>query len=87
VHDDGSGVEVTFERAKPRRFDVIVGADGLHSRVRWVTFGPEEQFTSHLGMYIATTDLDRPAADPHSVLMHNSPGDARSDYSTLRTPM
>jgi 2-polyprenyl-6-methoxyphenol hydroxylase-like FAD-dependent oxidoreductase len=82
VHDDGSGVDVTFERAKPRRFDLIVGADGLHSRVRRLVFGPEEQYTTHLGMYIATTDLGRPAADPHSVLMHNSPGRAVAIHPT-----
>jgi 2-polyprenyl-6-methoxyphenol hydroxylase-like FAD-dependent oxidoreductase len=50
--------------------------------VRRLTFGPEEQFTTHLGMYIATTDLDRPAADPHSVLMHNSPGRAVAIHPT-----
>ena len=38
-----------------------------------MTFGAEEQSATHLGMYIATTDLDRPAADLRSVLMHNAP--------------
>ena len=33
--------EVTFEHAPARRFDVIVGADGLHSNVRQLTFGEE----------------------------------------------
>ena len=33
-------------------------------------------------MYIATTDLGRPAADPHSVLMHNSPGRAVAIHPT-----
>jgi 2-polyprenyl-6-methoxyphenol hydroxylase-like FAD-dependent oxidoreductase len=82
VNDDGSGVEVTFERAKPGRFDVVVGADGLHSRVRRLTFGPEEQFMTHLGMYIATTELHRPAADLHSVFMHNAPGRAVAIHPT-----
>ena len=76
VHEDPAGVDVTFEPAKSRRFDVIVGADGLHSRVRRILFGPEEQYRTHLGMYIATTDLGRPAADLHSVLIHNAPGRA-----------
>ncbi|MFI6097950.1 FAD-dependent monooxygenase [Lentzea sp. NPDC051213] len=47
------GTRVTFERNAPRDFDVIVGADGLHSNVRRLVFGPEEQFISHLGMYLA----------------------------------
>jgi 2-polyprenyl-6-methoxyphenol hydroxylase-like FAD-dependent oxidoreductase len=47
------GTRVTFEKAAPRDFDVIVGADGLHSNVRRLVFGPEEQFISHLGMNLA----------------------------------
>jgi 2-polyprenyl-6-methoxyphenol hydroxylase-like FAD-dependent oxidoreductase len=47
------GTRVTFEKAAPRDFDVIVGADGLHSNVRRLVFGPEERFISHLGMYLA----------------------------------
>lgn len=51
---DASGVEITFEHAAPRRFELVVGADGLHSRVRRLTFGPEEQFLYQLGnAYVA----------------------------------
>jgi 2-polyprenyl-6-methoxyphenol hydroxylase-like FAD-dependent oxidoreductase len=82
VHDDGSGIEVTFDRGDRRRFDLVVGADGLHSRVRRLVFGPEERFTTHLGMYIATTDLHRPAADLRTVFMHNSPGRAVAIHPT-----
>jgi 2-polyprenyl-6-methoxyphenol hydroxylase-like FAD-dependent oxidoreductase len=76
LRDDGHGIDVTFERAAPRRFDLVVGADGLHSRVRRLTFGPESQFITHLGMYIATTTLEETTADPYTVLMHNGPGRA-----------
>lgn len=76
LDDDGRGVDVTFERAAARRFDLVVGADGLHSRVRRLTFGPEQQFTTHLGLYIATTTLHRPTADRHTVFLHNAPGRA-----------
>ncbi|MFH7599874.1 FAD-dependent monooxygenase [Streptomyces racemochromogenes] len=63
--EDADGVHVTFERGAPRRFDLVVGADGLHSRTRSLVFGPEEHFVKHLGVYCAifTTDnhlgLDR----------------------------
>lgn len=76
LHDNGHGVEVSFERAAPRRFDLVVGADGLHSRVRQLTFGPEREFITHLGMYIATTTVGTTSADRHTVLMHNTPGRA-----------
>ncbi|MGZ3148212.1 FAD-dependent monooxygenase [Lentzea chajnantorensis] len=47
------GTRVTFERAAPRDFDVVVGADGLHSNVRRLVFGPEAQFVRHLGTNLA----------------------------------
>ncbi|RAX43991.1 monooxygenase [Arthrobacter sp. AQ5-06] len=71
---DDDGVDVTFKRAAPRRFDLVVGADGLHSTVRALAFGPENGFVRHLGLYIATLSLGRPAADPATVLMYNQPG-------------
>ncbi|GLY67151.1 FAD-dependent monooxygenase [Amycolatopsis taiwanensis] len=56
--EDADGVAVTFERSAPRRFDLVIGADGLHSNTRRLTFGPEENFVKHLGVYCAifTTD-------------------------------
>ncbi|MER6951738.1 FAD-dependent monooxygenase [Nonomuraea sp. NPDC000554] len=62
---DDHGVQVTFESGARRGFDYVVGADGLHSNVRKLTFGDEPPFVHHLGMYVAiyTTDnflgLDR----------------------------
>jgi len=51
--EDGHGVAVTFERSLPRRFDLVIGADGLHSVVRALAFGPEERFLRSLGHHIA----------------------------------
>lgn len=45
------GVEVTFEHAVPRTFDLVIGADGIHSRVRRLAFGPEREFVKYLGHY------------------------------------
>ncbi len=50
--DGGRGVHVTFERSAPRTFDLVVGADGLHSTVRRLAFGPESRFISHLDNYL-----------------------------------
>ncbi len=47
------GVAVTFQHNKPRRFDLVFGADGLHSRVRSIAFGTETSYLKHLGVYIA----------------------------------
>ncbi|GAB3990453.1 FAD-dependent monooxygenase [Actinoallomurus acanthiterrae] len=53
ITEDAHGAHVTFERGAPRRFDLVIGADGLHSNTRRLTFGPEEQFVKHLGVYCA----------------------------------
>lgn len=54
ISDDG---EVTFEQSAPRRFDLVIGADGLHSTVRRLTFGPEAGFTHWLGAYLAVATV------------------------------
>ncbi|MFC7624469.1 FAD-dependent monooxygenase [Microlunatus sp. GCM10028923] len=51
--DGADGVAVEFARAAPRRFDLVVGADGLYSGVRRLAFGPPEQWLHHLGAYLA----------------------------------
>ncbi|WP_227980115.1 FAD-dependent monooxygenase [Nocardia spumae] len=49
--------EVRFEHAAPRRFDLIVGADGLHSTVRRLVFGDESRFSVFAGAYLAVLSL------------------------------
>jgi 2-polyprenyl-6-methoxyphenol hydroxylase-like FAD-dependent oxidoreductase len=74
LHQDEHGVDVTFDRAAPRRFDLVVGADGLHSVVRRLVFGPEQNFVRPTGMYVATTPLGEPADNPEDILLYNAPG-------------
>jgi 2-polyprenyl-6-methoxyphenol hydroxylase-like FAD-dependent oxidoreductase len=49
---------VTFEKAPKREFDLLVGADGLHSRVRELVFGPQIQFEKYLGFQAAAFDVE-----------------------------
>lgn len=53
LDDDGTSVAVTLDRGDVRRFDLVIGADGLHSNVRGLVFGPEEQFIERLGTHAA----------------------------------
>ncbi|MFE6712878.1 FAD-dependent monooxygenase [Streptomyces sp. NPDC057695] len=53
LDEDADGVTVTFDSGAVRRFDLVVGADGLHSNTRRLTFGPEERYKRHLGAYIS----------------------------------
>jgi 2-polyprenyl-6-methoxyphenol hydroxylase-like FAD-dependent oxidoreductase len=75
---DGGGVDVAFDRAGPRRFDLVVGADGLHSLTRRLVFGPESDFIRHRGVYVATVALGRPLETADEVLMYTTPGRAVS---------
>lgn len=46
------GVEVTFRNGDAHTFDLVIGADGLHSNVRRQIFGDESQYLRDLGMYL-----------------------------------
>src|SRR5262249_11777066 len=49
LREQSDGVEVQFRNAKKRRFDLVIGADGLHSNVRRLIFGPQDHFERQLG--------------------------------------
>lgn len=49
----GNNIEVCFEQGGCRNFDLVFGADGTHSVVRQLVFGPEENFKKFFGVYFA----------------------------------
>jgi 2-polyprenyl-6-methoxyphenol hydroxylase-like FAD-dependent oxidoreductase len=53
IEDTGRDVRVRFVRTSPRTFDVVIGADGLHSEVRRLVFGEEDRFERFLGLKVA----------------------------------
>jgi 2-polyprenyl-6-methoxyphenol hydroxylase-like FAD-dependent oxidoreductase len=53
IQETDSGVNVLFERGGRRSFDLVVGADGLHSKVRSLAFGEEANFVRYLGYYVS----------------------------------
>jgi 2-polyprenyl-6-methoxyphenol hydroxylase-like FAD-dependent oxidoreductase len=53
MQESDAGVEVLFEQGGRRRFDLVVGADGLHSKVRSLAFGEEAAFVRYLGCYVS----------------------------------
>jgi 2-polyprenyl-6-methoxyphenol hydroxylase-like FAD-dependent oxidoreductase len=75
LDDDGDRVRVTFEKGRPRDFDLVIGADGLHSRVRRLVFGPDEQYERYLGMVVGAFQVDEyPFRDELIALMHAEVG-------------
>jgi 2-polyprenyl-6-methoxyphenol hydroxylase-like FAD-dependent oxidoreductase len=71
VSQDADGVDVTFASGDRRSFELVVGADGLHSSLRSMVFGPREKFIRHLGLVLAFFSvpnefgLDRWAVEYH----------------------
>ncbi|MEU7874590.1 FAD-dependent monooxygenase [Dactylosporangium sp. NPDC049140] len=72
LHEDPDGVTVAFERAPAERFDLVIGADGLHSRVRALAFGPEEQYVRHLGLHCAIFPVPGELGPPNSALAYRT---------------
>ena len=65
VDQDAEGVTVSLSDGRRERVDLLLGADGLHSTVRELVFGPEEEFRLDFGHSVATYLLERaPAAVP-----------------------
>src|SRR5258705_4947406 len=74
LDQDADGVTAEFTAGPARRFDIVIGADGAHSGVRALAFGPEADYVKHLGIYVATLPLDGETGT--DLVMYNTPGRA-----------
>jgi 2-polyprenyl-6-methoxyphenol hydroxylase-like FAD-dependent oxidoreductase len=74
LHQRDDGVRVVFASGVVRTFDLVVGADGVHSGVRRLAFGPEEEYVRPLGAYTAYYTVPDPGDLDHWFLMYNAPG-------------
>ncbi|MFG1791762.1 FAD-dependent monooxygenase [Nocardia sp. NPDC049149] len=74
------GVYVEFEHGQARTFDLVFGADGIHSRVRKLTFGPETDLVKFLGYYYCVAGAspwNTETTGPHERVIaygHSAPG-------------
>lgn len=70
VREHGNGLDLTFEDGRSERFDLLVGADGLHSNVRNKVFGGDEAYRRPMGLRIAALTLRgyRPRDEDHYVM-------------------
>jgi 2-polyprenyl-6-methoxyphenol hydroxylase-like FAD-dependent oxidoreductase len=74
LEQDAGGVDVTFRSGRTERFDLVVGADGVHSGVRAIAFGPEKEFVNYLGAYGAYFTVPDPGDTENYFSMYNAPG-------------
>jgi 2-polyprenyl-6-methoxyphenol hydroxylase-like FAD-dependent oxidoreductase len=82
LEEDAGGVEVAFERSPARRFDLVVGADGLHSRVRSLAFGADGRYERFLGYYTAAFSAGGyPHRDEGAYVSYATPGRQVARYA------
>ncbi|MEU1286623.1 FAD-dependent monooxygenase [Kitasatospora sp. NPDC005856] len=77
LEDTGTGVLARFRGGAQEEFDLVVGADGAHSQVRALRFGPEEDHRKPLGLAHAWFTLTEQPGTPTLdgwFLIHNAPG-------------
>ena len=75
LQEHADSVQVQFNTGDERRFDLVIGADGLHSNVRRLVFGPEDRFEKQLGYLVAAFEVRgyRPR-DEDVYVIYSEPG-------------
>jgi 2-polyprenyl-6-methoxyphenol hydroxylase-like FAD-dependent oxidoreductase len=58
LDDDGQRVSVSFSDGSTGSYDLVIGADGLHSGTRRLVFGPEDQYVTQLGQCFVFFDVE-----------------------------
>jgi 2-polyprenyl-6-methoxyphenol hydroxylase-like FAD-dependent oxidoreductase len=82
IVEEDNCVRVGFDHAAPRDADLVIGADGLHSRVRQLVFEPEAGFEVSLGLHVAAFEAE--GYQPREELVyvsHGLPGRQVSRFS------
>jgi 2-polyprenyl-6-methoxyphenol hydroxylase-like FAD-dependent oxidoreductase len=82
IEQHTDAVTVTFHSGNKRSFDLVVGADGLHSNVRSLVFGNEAQFEKYYGYYTSSYTIEDGVFDNNIYQMYNVPGKQAAVYLT-----
>lgn len=81
LHDDGAGVDVRFRSGAKQRFDIVIGADGMHSNTRALVFGPEAPFNRYLGFCFNLFSLPNDLGLSHEAVVYAEPGRLAGVYA------
>ncbi|MGW1463234.1 FAD-dependent monooxygenase [Streptomyces sp. NPDC002308] len=79
------GVDVVFRGGARRTFDLVVGADGIHSHTRGLVMGPEERYHRSLGQSFAGFTLPNDFGLSHEGVIRNTPGKGAVLYAVEET--
>ncbi|PRY59856.1 FAD-dependent monooxygenase [Glycomyces artemisiae] len=75
------GVDAVFRSGAQRSFDLVIGADGMHSRTRGLVFGPEERYARYLGYCFSIFTMPNTLGLSHEAILWNTPGRAAALYA------
>lgn len=85
LDQSGRGADVTFRSGLRRTYDLVIGADGMHSRTRESLFGPEKRFHRYLGYRFALFTMPNVFGLSREVVLWNAPGRAAALYAVGTT--
>ncbi|WP_194299925.1 FAD-dependent monooxygenase [Acetobacter conturbans] len=86
LHDDGEGVDIGFASGRQERYDIVIGADGLHSHTRRLVFGPEEPFNHSLGFCFNLFSMPNDRGLSHCGIVHAEPGRTAAIWAVQDSP-
>ncbi|MFD0328640.1 FAD-dependent monooxygenase [Streptacidiphilus monticola] len=72
--EHADGVTATFESGESQEFDLVVGADGMHSMTRRLVFGEEREFRRDSGYFVSTFSAPNDLGLRDSGVLWNVPG-------------
>ncbi|MET7283936.1 FAD-dependent monooxygenase [Kribbella sp. NPDC005582] len=86
LHETAGGVDVTFESGLEETYDLVIGADGMHSVVRRLAWPAERVTERHLGYYVAGWEVPNTIGAVEDSLLYNVPGRMASVSADRRDP-
>ncbi|WP_329062140.1 FAD-dependent monooxygenase [Streptomyces sp. NBC_01429] len=81
LHEHAAGVDITFRSGSRRTFDLVVGADGIHSHTRGLAFGPEATYHRYLGHCFMGFTMPNDLGLSHEAVLWNAPGKSATRYA------
>ena len=87
ISQDQESVQVTLTDGETQPYDLLIGADGLHSNVRSLVFGNEEQFERYLGYYTSSFTIDNYLGADRIWRSYNTPGKQIGIYSVAENKL
>ncbi|WP_428327695.1 FAD-dependent monooxygenase [Mucilaginibacter sp.] len=76
LNETKDGIKVVFKSSPERTFDLVIGCDGIHSVVRRIWFGHENEYSHFLGAYSSITILNKLLIKQNTMQMYNVPNKA-----------